>query len=485
MTQTHILLLILSIIPFLNCASTLGFFGFSKPFKLSSRITPILFFIVLFSLHQTLLDDRSSFVFLALSTDISLAFGVDKNSLNYLFLFNLIWVIFAFYSDRFLKIKKVSDVKSFNIFAALAIAITNLMIISDNFLTILFFYYFLMILRYFFASKFFFKKGDKTSILSLTIVCLEPILLFIAIFLTYHLLGDFDFSKTVISSTSASLSQYIIIFSLYFIGLFLSFLAPLYLLKRDIKCDPVITYALFFLSAALSSFYIFTKLLGTIFKVDEASVLELKNYFIYFEYAFLLIIIPLSVLLILSKGIKSSFIYLVFHQVIMSLFVIITFFTYQPHLIFTSLVSSYLSITLLFLCLSNLVIYLSHSENKDLKGLFYNFKITISCLLFALLSLIGLVPGVSAIVNFHLIKIILEEGLLISGLVLIINIISILILAWKILYPLFLKSYQEERLDVDIELAKNIDRDSSLISTILVTTLAMILLIIPFFNTFL
>lgn len=483
MNQTQILLLLLATIPFLDCFAMSGFFALGKKSDLVSRVTPILFLLTLFCLNHSVSND-SSLVLLALTADISLVLGVDATSLHYLFLLNFFWIIFSFYSWKFLQLKKVSGVNSFRTFTALAISFSSLIIISDNVLTVLFFCYFLMMIRYFFASKFFFKKADKSSYLSLSFIFLEPILLFLAAFLTYHISGKLDFSNVIISSNHANLIHYQIIWGIYFLGLFLSFLAPFYLFIRNINCDPIITYSFFFLSTGLSSFYIFTKLLGTVFQFDALSLIILRDYFIYFEYFFLVIILAISLVLILSRGIKSSFLYLLFHQVIIALFAMVTFFIFKPHLIQTSLFSLYLSLTLMFLCLSNLVIYLSLSERKDFKGLCYHLKMTISCLIFGVLSLIGLVPAISIVGKFHLIKIIMEEGLLISGLVLIINTLTIVIFAWK-LRPLFLKSDQEERSEVDIELAKKIDSDYSLIITILATTLAMILLIIPFFNTFL
>jgi formate hydrogenlyase subunit 3/multisubunit Na+/H+ antiporter MnhD subunit len=508
MTQTQILILLLSIIPFLNCLSSVSF---PKLSDLSSRTTPIIFFAVLLVLNNMFTTDSSSLVLLALTTDISFVLGVDKVSINYLFVFNFFWIIFAFYSRRFLELKKVNDMHPFQMMSALAIAISSLIILSGNLLTILFFCYFLIILRYFITLKFFFQKPDKFSFISLTFLCLEPILLFVAVFLTYHVSGGIDFSQTILSSglspsvshgfpsgiasdtalAPENLGYYKILFTIYFLGLFLSFIAPFYLLNRNIQSDPIITYSVFFLSAALSSFYLLIKLLGTILKVEEGVLVIFREYFIYCESFFLVIIFATSLFLILSRGIKSSFLYLFFHQLALCLFSIITFFIFQknvlgyPNIINISFISLFLSTSLLCLCLSNVMLFLTRSEKKDLKGLFCHFKITISCLILGILSLIGLAPALSAIEKIQLIKIILDERLLISGLVLIINILTIVIFAWKLLNPLFLKSDQDKYSETDIELAKTIDTDSSLIVPILVTTVAMILLIFPFLNIFL
>lgn len=495
MTQTQILLL-LSIIPFLNCLSSIGF---PKLLDLSSRITPIIFFAVLLVLNNVFTNDSSSLVLLALTADISFVLGVDKLSINYLFVFNFFWIIFAFYSRRFLELKKVNDMHLFQMMSALAIAISSSIILSGNLLTILFFCYFLIILRYFITLKFFFQKSDKFSFISLTFLCLEPILLLVAVFFTYHVSGGIDFSKTIfppgLSPDTAlapeNLGYYKILFTIYFLGLFLSFIAPFYLLNRNIQSDPIITYSVFFLSAALSSFYLLIKFLGTVLKVEEGVLVIFREYFIYCESFFLVIIFGTSLFLILSRGIKSSFLYLFFHQLALCLFSIITFFIFQknvlgyPNIINISFISLFLSTSLLCLCLSNVMLFLTRSEKKDLKGLFCHFKITISCLILGVLSLIGLAPALSAIEKIQLIKIILDERLLISGLVLIINILTIVIFAWKLLNPLFLKSDQDKYSETDIELAKTIDTDFSLIVPILVTTVAMILLIFPFLNIFL
>ena len=273
---------------------------------------------------------------------------------------------------------------------------------------------------------------------------------------------------------------------LYLSGLFLSVIFPCYLLYRNINPDPLVLYSLFFLSYALSSLYILVKILIFTFGLESFSLMISKAGFAFFELVFPFNIAAVSVFLLFSKGLKSSFFYLLFQQFSVALFSIFLFATFNPDRIYLTLLSFPLSITLIFLCIANYVLYIRSAKNKSMVGLFYNLKITTILFIFAIANIIGIAPGVGAVEKFFLLKVIFEKKLFLSGIIFVINFVSLGIFSWKIFYPLFLKP-SEPKLADDINLAKDIDYDSSLILTALIVAIAIFLSLVffPFLTDFL
>jgi formate hydrogenlyase subunit 3/multisubunit Na+/H+ antiporter MnhD subunit len=64
---------------------------------------PILFFMNLVGLLSA---DNASLLFFESSKTFSFGFSIDKMALIFLFLLNLIWVVFSFYSDRFFSLSE-------------------------------------------------------------------------------------------------------------------------------------------------------------------------------------------------------------------------------------------------------------------------------------------------------------------------------------------------------------------------------------------
>ena len=91
--------------------------------------------------------------------------------------------------------------------------------------------------------------------------------------------------------------------------------------------------------------------------------------------------------------------------------------------------------------------------------------------------MLGIAPAFGAIEKFFVIKIIWQKKLLISAMILLVNFISIAILAWKMIMPLFLRV---EKSIEDNDLAKNIDYDSSLILTGLTVAILIFLGLVLF-----
>lgn len=479
MTQTQFLLVLISIIPFVNCLIIQICSDSPKLVNIINRTFPILFLVNLIGIYGDAKHYNSYLVLVEATRGVSLGFALDQVAIGFLFLLGFFWLIFIFYSQRFLQLTEARNVNNFKIFFTLIVGFVNLIIISKNLLSILFFYNCLVLICHFFALKFLHKKSTKFSHIFTSILYLESISLFLAIVATYKFTGQIDFADGGVISEKLNSAKYAMLLILYLSGLFLSVLLPSYLLHRNANFDPPIIYSLFFLAYGLSSFYIFVKLLAFIFGFESFALVVSKIGFAFFEWIFLANIATASFFLIRSNGLKSSFFYLFFQQFLFTLFLIITFATFDKSAVSLALISFLFSFTLVFLSLSNFILYLNKAEGKGLDGLFYDLRITSILLIFGIVSLAGIAPSLSGVSTFFLLKIIFKKKLFLTGIIFIVNFASLTFFAWKAIYPLFFK-LEKPRSQTDLELAKNIDFDSSLILTSLVVGIAMFLSLILF-----
>jgi formate hydrogenlyase subunit 3/multisubunit Na+/H+ antiporter MnhD subunit len=484
MTQTQFLLMIIATIPFANCLLMKLCAESPSIINFINRLLPILFLTNAIGLYGNLKSDRSYLMISEAIRGISLGFAVDEIAVGFLFLLSFFWLIFVFYYHRFSQFSTAKNTNDFKFFFILTVAFLNLVFISKNLLTTLFFYNCLVLLCHFFAVKFLHKNDTKFSRFFTFLLYLESIFFFLAIVATYKFTAQIEFIDGGIIPQNFDQARYSLLLALYLGGLFLSVLLPCYLLYRNINLDPLVIYILFFLAYGFSGLYIFIKLLNFVFGFQGFSLIVFKIGFEFFEWIFLLNIGVASVLLVLNKGLKSSFFYLFFQQFLFALFSIILFATYSETKIYISLFSFLFSITLIFLCISNFILHLNKAKNKSLAGLFHNLPITSVLFIFGVFNLIGIIPAIGIVEKFFLIKIIFQKKLLLSGIILLVNLMSLGIFLWRIFYPFH---QQESQLQKD-DFAKEIDFDSGLILTALITAITMFLgliffpSIINFFN---
>ena len=479
MTQAQFLLLIIAIIPLVNCL-VIRFCDSSISFaNIVSKTSPVFFLAALVGLYGSVGADGSYLTISQISKGLSFGFGVDGLAINFLFFLDFLWLVFVFYSHRFLSLGEVKNINNSKLFFALIIALVNLIIISKNLLTILFLYNALVILCHFFAAKFLYKNVERFSKLFTFLLYFESIFFFLAIVGTYKISGQIDFVSGGIILDDSNPVQHVILLISYFVGLFLSILFPSYLIYRETKIDPIFAYALFFLAYALSSIYILIKLLGFTFGFELFASIMHKIGFEVFEWIFLINIIIASSFLIFSKSLKSAFFYLFFQQFIFTLLEIFIFAIFNKAKIGIAFLSFSLSLTLILFSISNFILYLNKSEEKEFYGLFYSLKVNTILFIFAGLNMLGVAPGVGVVEKFFLIKILLKKKLVVSAIAFVINIMSLAIFMWKICYPLFLNP-QKTSSQTDITLAKNIDFDSNLTLPSFVIALSLVLLLVFF-----
>ncbi len=486
MTQTQFLIALIAMIPFANALIVRFCDDSSKLVNIIEKMLPVLFSINLVGIYGNLARDNSYLVISEAARGIAIGFDIDHLGLMFLVLLNFIWIVFAFYSHRFLRLLNEKNSKNLKLFLSLMIAFINLIILGKNLLTILFFYNCLIILCHFFGLKFLHKKETKFSAFFTFLLYLESLFLFLAIVATYKFVGQVDFAANGIISGDIDSAKYSMLLLFYLIGLFLSVLVPFYLLYRDINLDLITIYSLFFLSYAFVSIYILLKVLYSIFGIENFALIFSGIGFSIFQWLFLFNMLVGAVCVIVSRGIKSSFFYLFFQQFSFVLFSIFLFAVFDESKISMAILSFFLSITLIFFCISNFVLYLINAENKSMVGLFYNLKISTILFVFAVANLIGIAPGVGAVEKFFLLKVIFKQKLIISSLVVLVNFATLAAFVWKVILPFF-NPIETSKSQSEQELAKSIDFDSSLILTAFTTAIIIVLSLIfsPFLIKFL
>jgi len=198
----------------------------------------------------------------------------------------------------------------------------------------------------------------------------------------------------------------------------------------------------------------------------------------YFYYVFSFNILVTAILAIFSHNLKSSFFYLLFNQLTSALFTIFIFSEAGSNKIFAITTNFILSQLLLFLSLSNIVIFLKQSKNKEITGLFFKLKITIILMIFTFLNIIGIAPTLGMAEKISLIKILFQQQFSLPVIIFACNQLLLIIFAIRLFYPMFLDDNQNNnQKEHEISLAKDTDLDSNLILPPSMIALALILLL--------
>ncbi len=500
MSKSQILLLILAIIPLANLWIEWNFARFRKMVLVINKIFPLIFLSVIIALYRNFAYgiNQLDLNILEFSQPFSFSLTFDKIAFAFLILLNFLWLIYTFHQQKF---SFLTNTKlGFN--HILAIALNCFLIISGNLITLLFFYSAIAIFNYFFVSKIellkeeakeqgeekkqnknaklikiftHFQSLDLKKVFNL-LLCFELIFLFLATAATYKYGGDlrFIFEETVFKTNVFSkleIKQVTLLFVLFFGGLFFSVLIPSYLFYNRATFNLNSVYNFCFLSYSFSSLFVLIRVLFSVFGFKEFSAAIAGINLELLELIFLFNIITLAVFLVFSKDFKSLFFYLFFSQLIFEIFQIIFFAIHKPDSIIAAISSFTLSMTLIFICLSNIMIFLNKSESKATLGLFFELKITTILLVFSVANLAGFAPSIGMIEKYSLIKILAGKSLILPEIIFTMNLIILIIFSWKLLYPLFLRHQLSQ---TDSNLAKDIDFDSSLILSALVIALAMI-----------
>jgi len=475
MNQGQFFLFILAFFPLISWVALRFFADFTKFYNFCFCLFPILFFINLIESTKILANNDYEIVISEAIRFVSLSIYADKISIIFLYLLALIWLVLAFYLSSYLKISFCANKNDFKEFVILIIATINLLILSKNLFTILFFYVLLIIECNFFSQKFLnFDESKVTKFFSFSLY-IESFLIFLAMILTFKTNSQLEFVENIIVPLNYNENLFGFIFLLFFFGLFLSILLPYYLFFKNLKFDSIIILILFLLTYCFASSFVFLKIINYIFGLKGFGLLAKKFGLIFFEIIILANILITGFLLIKKKDLKTSSHLLLINQFSFYILTILVQLANKFNYSFIATISFTINCAMLFLCFANFELFFEKSALKNHKSIFRFMPITTLLLFFSLTSLIGLMPTLSMIDKYYLIKSILLKKDYLALLIFVLNFVFLIIYLGKI-FMLFCAKIDLNLEKNDLENVKNnakiVDFNPNLILTIL--TLAII-----------
>lgn len=481
--SSEIVLLATILIPLINCFACSFYQNSSKILNFLITAFPILYLSNLFGLYHATVEDYGSICLIRAYFNLAISFYVGPSTINFLFLLGFIWLVLGFYLRRILALSNRDKFFSTVMLFTILIALINFIILAQNLITALFFFNCLIIWYYFFANNFLPKSLNDAKISSISIASLvlylQSILLFLAIVITYKISANLEFgqkSAAILVNNENSVYQYLLLFLFYFAGLFLLNLSGLYLLYRNFNFKAIEIFIFFGLGFSLVELFIFYQLLTKVFGLDIFNSLIETFDSQYFYYVFLINMVVSVVLAIFSHNLKSSFFYLFFNQLAATLLTIFVFGGAQNDRVFIIIANFILSQLLIFLNLSNIIIFLKQLQNKEIAGLFYRLKITIMLMIFAFLNIIGVAPAIGIFEKFQLLKTLFNQHSTIGIAIFALNQLLLTIFAIRLFYPMFLTNDHHQEID-ETSSIKDIDLNSNLILPPTIVALALILLL--------
>lgn len=444
-------------------------FDISKIFS----IMVLVFILILMNKSSTAIN------ILNYNSEIFLSLKFDKNNLRYLLCLNVVWILLLFYCSSYFSfsIKNRLDGVEFIKFLPIFIFLANNLILSNNLLTLILFQSFLTMFIGFYIQKSLVKNNVKSKIF---IYLLIGELFFLSIFFIF--ISNFA-STTNFSSLetpyikSSSIITYVIFVS-FFLANFLTIFIPSFLLiQQDFNQNSLKNFVILALFFGFAKIFILVKVVTKIISVGLFSLSFSSSGLIAVESIFAISILSSLISLLLSHDFRKIFFYLIFNQInilLLTVFIAINC-DYLNYEIF--IFNFLLFALLLFFILSNLILYLKNSKEKEFEGIFYSLKINISLLIFTLLNFSSLFwPNLFE--NFTIIKLALNHKFFISFLLIILNSLGILLFLAKLIFPTF---RQEIKISAeDIKLAKKIDYSSYLSLTAFL--IFIIIILVNIFN---
>ncbi len=450
-----------------------------KDQKFISKFTMSLALIMLFNILNLSYNydgNLNSISLLAISDNFDLGLSVTNISLIIAAIVTFIWFVITFYSNKNFIFSNDKRFFNFQIFSISLILLITLVIFSKNLVSLILFYQLLVILLYFFNNYFSshkeFAASNNFSLISL----IGSFFMLIAIFATYKIAGNIEFTNNGILNNVSSKKQLALLL-IFIMAICPIALFPVYLFykKLYILNSPMIIIS-FIISYGLVSLIILLKIILNIFGFSEF----IKNIH-QFNFSYILnFIVGINLLfsgifMVLQNNIKKIMLHLLFNQLIFAIFLFLILHQAINQFIIT-VIAFILSQSLIFLSLGNINLYLMKAKEKTLAGIFYKLKYNTILLIFAFGSIVGAVPAIGMVEKWIFIQNYLINEFDFNLLIIFTNIILILISVIRIISPLFAKdkNINEE----DNALALRIDRDLSLISpSIIIASLMLIFFI--------
>ena len=458
MTKTQFLLLFLTIIPLISAAIIIIIRDYPSIVSKISTILPIFFLVNYFNLLDSYLThDKNSLTLFNMSRDLTIGFFLEPISLTFLGLIAMCWIAISYYSNKYFFLNNDKKTASFQIFLTLIIEFISLTVLAKNLISVLLFYQSLIFCLYFFGTYFMQKRDIRVSYNLTFLALLSSFFFFLASVLTYKTTGQIDFTQSGIINDNLSALNYIILLFLYLIGIALVVIAPIYLTYGNLYyLNPPSVIAIFVISYGFLIPVILLKIIIYIFGAEVFYSYLQSNGIKWFIIAIITFNILISAIFaIIGDNLKKMFIYLFFNQLIFTVFSLFTL-SLSIHKAVIVIISFILSQILIFFAIGNINLYLLDSEDKSINGIAYKLKITTAFLIFGLINLVGISPGIGIIAKYFLLKQAITDHYFINCLIIIINSVLNMFCLLKIVYPMFDVSHKQTS-DLNLNVAKKIE----------------------------
>ncbi len=452
--------------------------------KFSGKISILLaalFIVACFSLKS--LKKPILLNLLPISKNLGLVWSLGESHALFLLLIGCFWLALEVYIGQFFLKNGDQKIGQFRILFLIIITTLTSLVLSQNLLSALLCYQFLVVILCFFSAQFIPKISQKSAKNFSLFVLSSAIFLPLAAVLTFKITGNLNFVEGGVMAGQVHLWQYSLLFCFYAISLALVAFVPVYLLFGNLYylSPPAIIAIL--PSFALGILLLLFKVIFYIF--GHKLFLSFANNIDYHHLLTIILTLNLlfsGLLAIFSKNLKQILIFLFFNQLI---FVIIEFFNFglSARQMQIGIISFILSQVLIFLTIGNINLYLKESRERTLNGIFYQLKITVLVLIFALLNLSGLAPSIGILEKFWLVKAVIADKSLTNGLIIMLNLALYLACVIKIVYPMIEISTQDKNPE-SYEIAKDIESNLSLILPILTIVAILFVLVFPFITNF-
>lgn len=444
-------------------------------------IFPIAFLSSLIAIYSKSVGAKFSLNLISIFDHTLLAFIVDNISYLFLSAVGVIWIILNFYFKKIFVITNDENWQKHYQFFLAAISSIIFVIISKNLLTISLFLALNFAIIHYFIYKFFDIENSKNSHFFIILSAVQGLILLVCALISYHFDLSFDFLyKSHGLGDEIGATDLSLLLILYFIALFGGLILPFYLFfYRNLNFELKTVYIVFFLLSLAPALFAFARILHSLFAGQNLEIIFNSNLFLIFKFFILLLIGFFGAALLLNKSIKTAFFYIFLQQGLFCAFSLIFFARYNQNKAFLPLIALFLEFSLLFLTIGNLSVYLQQAKQKNFTSLFSQLTISCALMVFALFSLSGLAPSLGMVSKFYLFKNAASQGDIILLLIFLTNTISLLLFFAISLRTIFAKT-EENPLESDIELAKNLDLDSSTMFGVMSLSLALFVGLVAF-----
>ena len=475
----------IKLLPFIPLISLLINFSALKISKLTSFshfsaiFLALLFIFQIFNLNDNFSLELLSLSFLKMPPGFTLTLYFSETHRLMLLALGIIWLCLIFYSKQYFELLDKEDHPYyFNFFLPLIVGLISGVVLSENLLTLLFFYQFIALAVWLSLGLFSGKEAANSVRNFGILIIILPIFFFLGTSSTYFTAGEIDFISGGIFYEQ-KISNLSLPLTFYLISLSLIALAPIYLLFRNLH---LINLPVLLLNLMALAFVIIIGLLKVIYGIFGAEIFnELmwqNNLLLY------LLIINLflsAVLAIRSEDLKRILFYLFFNQ-FACLLMFFLFFSLNAKRMQIISASFLLGQTLIFLIFANINLYLKIAHSKDIKAIFTPLKLNILALIFIFLNFAGCITAIGFIEKFWLFSNAFKDESIINIVALAVNILLILILALKLIWPMLL----HKKFNSDLKnLGRALEHNFGLTIPIIVIPALLFLLSFPFLTKYL